>query len=296
MDLELLRTFLEVNRHRHFGRAAEVLHVTQAAVSARIKQLEAQLGAQLFIRQYHNLQLTPEGNRLVRHADALLAGWRKARQEVVLGGARQQLTFGGSLRLWDVALQTWFHRLRHKLPALAVIAEMHTPELLTRRLLDGHLDIAFMLEPAQIETLQIEKVALVELLMVSASPGMDVNSALEGDYLMVDWGLAHALEHRRMHPDAPEPRVRVAQAKMAMAHLLELGGSAYLPARMVAAELERAALFLVDGAESITRYAYAVYPLRSEKLELITTVLDYFDFEIELDKQALLESQQDVSV
>ena len=36
MDLELLRTFLEVNRTRHFGEAAEALHLTQAAMSARI--------------------------------------------------------------------------------------------------------------------------------------------------------------------------------------------------------------------------------------------------------------------
>ncbi|WP_082880488.1 MULTISPECIES: LysR family transcriptional regulator [unclassified Oleiphilus] len=39
MDIELLRTFLEVKNTRHFGKAAENLYLTQAAVSARIKQL-----------------------------------------------------------------------------------------------------------------------------------------------------------------------------------------------------------------------------------------------------------------
>ncbi|WP_082881977.1 LysR family transcriptional regulator [Oleiphilus sp. HI0043] len=39
MDIELLRTFLEVKNTRHFGKAAEHLYLTQAAVSARIKQL-----------------------------------------------------------------------------------------------------------------------------------------------------------------------------------------------------------------------------------------------------------------
>lgn len=291
MDLELLRTFLEVRRFRHFGQAAEVLHVTQAAVSARIKLLERQLGVKLFVRSYHNLQLTPEGNRLARHADALLSAWRKARQDVVLGGALQQLAFGGSLRLWDIALQDWFHRLRRRMPRLAVIAEMHTPELLTRRLLDGHLDIAFMLEPAQIETLQIEKIALVDLVMVSATAGLDVHAALAGEYIMVDWGLAHALDHRRLYPDAPEPGIRVSQAKMALAHLLEIGGSAYLPARMVAGELASGKLFLVEDAESITRHAYAVYPIRSTRLELINTVLDYFEYQVEIDKPALLQNQ-----
>ncbi|STJ14388.1 LysR-family transcriptional regulator (H-NS-dependent flhD regulator) [Escherichia coli] len=48
MDTELLKTFLEVSRTRHFGRAAESLYLTQSAVSFRIRQLENQLGVNLF--------------------------------------------------------------------------------------------------------------------------------------------------------------------------------------------------------------------------------------------------------
>ncbi len=287
MDLELLRTFLEVNRFRHFGHAAEVLHLTQAAVSARIKLLEAKLEVKLFVRHYHDLQLTSEGNRLVRHADMMLAGWRKARQEVTLGGAQQQLTLAGSLRLWDVALQDWFHTLRKKLPELAIIADVHTPDLLTRRMLDGQLDLAFMLEPPQLEVMQTKEVALIRLLMVSASPGLDAEQALAGDYIMVDWGFAHALQHRRLYPDAPEPQLRVAQAKMALSHLLAVGGSAYLPARMVTDDLQAGRLFLVADAPLIKRHAYAVYPLRSEKLELIKTVLNFFEYSVSIDPDTL---------
>lgn len=94
MDLELLRTFLEVARLRNFGRAAEALYLTQAAVSARIKLLETQLDVQLFDRYKRDIRLTPEGNRLVRHAELLLANWRKARQDVTAGGAQSQLSLG----------------------------------------------------------------------------------------------------------------------------------------------------------------------------------------------------------
>jgi LysR family transcriptional regulator, flagellar master operon regulator len=44
VDTELLKTFLEVSRTRHFGRAAESLYLTQSAVSFRIRQLENQPG------------------------------------------------------------------------------------------------------------------------------------------------------------------------------------------------------------------------------------------------------------
>lgn len=286
MNIELLRTFLEVHRLRHFGQAGEALHLTQAAVSARIKQLETHLGVKLFKRQYHDLQLTAEGHRLFRHADKLLADWRKARQDVAMGGAQQQLSLGGSLRLWDVALQDWFHTLRRALPELAIIAETHTPDLLTRRVLDGHLDIAFMLEPAQLEVLQIKEVALIELAMVSASKGISAGEALEQDYIMVDWGLAHALQHRRLFPDAPEPRLRVAQAKMALAHMRTIGGSAYLPTRMLADELQQGQLFLVEDAPPIERHAYAVYPVRSEKQRLIDEVLALFEYKVAIDTPA----------
>ena len=72
MDTELLKTFLEVRKTRHFGRAAQNLYITQAAVSARIKQLEESLGATLFIRKRNNIQLSSEGERLVPHAQMML--------------------------------------------------------------------------------------------------------------------------------------------------------------------------------------------------------------------------------
>ena len=63
MDIDLLKTFVEVVRTRHFGRAAENLYITQSAVSFRIRQLEQSLGVNLFIRQRNNIQLTAPGGK-----------------------------------------------------------------------------------------------------------------------------------------------------------------------------------------------------------------------------------------
>ncbi len=280
MDLELLRTFLEVSRLRHFGKAAEMLHLTQAAVSARIKLLEGQLGVSLFDRLNREVRLTPEGNRLVRHADLLLSEWRKARQDVTAGGANQQLSIGGSLRLWDVLLQQWLYDLRSQHPHIALIAESHTPEVLTRRILDGVLDIAFMLEPAQLDVLQIKKVTVLELDLITSHADYSLEQALADDYLMVDWGLAHSLTHKRLFPDMPEPHTRLGTAKMAMGYLQTLGGSAYLPKQSVQHELEVGTLFCVENAPTIKHPAYAVYPVRSSRVELIKEVLSIFDHPI----------------
>ena len=269
MDLDLLRTFLELNRTRHFGRSAEALFVTQAAVSSRLKSLEEQLGVTLFERSTREMRLTPEGGRLVRHSEKLIAAWRAARQDVSADGASEQLVIGGSLRLWDVLLQRWLHDLRRAYPDLAIIAESQTPDFLTRKLIDGTLDVAIMLEPAQLDIMQIREIATVEFILVSSDRGSNVEQALAEDYIFVDWGLSFGLDHRRTFPDAAEATTRVSHAKMALEYISLIGGSAYLPRRMVDKDIELGLLHEVMDAPAFTRQAYATFPVRSARLELI---------------------------
>ncbi len=82
MDTELLKTFLEVSRTRHFGRAAESLYLTQSAVSFRIRQLENQLGVNLFTRHRNNIRLTAAGEKLLPYAETLMSTWQAASKEV----------------------------------------------------------------------------------------------------------------------------------------------------------------------------------------------------------------------
>ncbi|MGL5484955.1 MAG: LysR family transcriptional regulator, partial [Shewanella sp.] len=84
MDTDLLKTFLEVSRTRHFGKAAENLYLTRSAVSFRVKQLESILGVALFERQRNNIQPTPAGERMLGHAEAVLTAWERAKQDVSL--------------------------------------------------------------------------------------------------------------------------------------------------------------------------------------------------------------------
>lgn len=273
MDVELLRTFLELHRGRHFGKAAAALNLTQAAVSQRLQTLEKSLGVRLFDRTTRQIRPTPAGTRLVRHAERQIAAWRMARQDVAATGSGQQLTIGGSLRLWNALLQPWLHTLRRRFPELAIIAESHTPELLTRGLIEGALDVAVMLEPAQLDGLQFEEVGALQLVLVSSARHLSVDRALGHGYVYVDWGLSHDLEHRRAFPDAPESMTRVSQAKIALEYLQDVGGSAYLPHNMVAAELANATLFRVGDAPVFSRMAYAVHPARSARLDFVATCI-----------------------
>ncbi|VDZ97041.1 transcriptional regulator HdfR [Salmonella enterica subsp. enterica] len=111
MDTELLKTFLEVSRTRHFGRAAEALYLTQSAVSFRIRQLENQLGVNLFTRHRNNIRLTTAGEKLLPYAETLMNTWQAARKEVAHTSRHNEFSIGASASLWECMLNAWLGRL-----------------------------------------------------------------------------------------------------------------------------------------------------------------------------------------
>src|SRR3954454_17226179 len=98
MDIQQLRCFLAVAEKLHFGRAAERLHMTASPVSRVVKDLERELGADLFIRGYHQIQLTPAGRELARRVPPLLAELDRLRGEVqsVAAGEDRVVRLGAS--------------------------------------------------------------------------------------------------------------------------------------------------------------------------------------------------------
>ena len=72
MDLRVLRYFLTVAREENITRAAELLHVSQPAVSRQLAQLEDELGVKLFVRSNHHITLTDDGLMLRRRAQEII--------------------------------------------------------------------------------------------------------------------------------------------------------------------------------------------------------------------------------
>src|SRR5438105_14184313 len=71
-DLRHLRTFVSVAEQRHFARAAELLDLTQPAVSKHVRRLELDVGTQLLRRTSREVELTPAGESLLEDARRLL--------------------------------------------------------------------------------------------------------------------------------------------------------------------------------------------------------------------------------
>lgn len=279
MDIHLLRTFIEVHRQRNFGEAAKSLFVTQAAVSARIKQLEALLGVRLFQRSARFVRPTAEGNRFLHHADRMVAAWRQALLSMARSGpGAHQLSIAGSQRLWDVFLQEgWFHALRRAKPDWVVWAETGPMEWLLPRLFDGLLDVVVTLEPPRVELLDTVLLTRIDLVLVSTTPGQTPEQAMGEGYVMVDWGQAFEIEHRRLFPDSPPVLTQVSHFGMALSYLQAMGGAAFLPGRVVQADVQAGRLHRVMGAPVVGRDVYAISLSRNPKEALIHEALDLID-------------------
>ncbi|HEV7773626.1 MAG TPA: LysR family transcriptional regulator [Conexibacter sp.] len=128
-------------RERHFGRAAEACHVSQATVSEAIRRLEAELGVPLVERGYRFQGLTSEGQRALEWTHRILADTDGMRADL----AAMRDGIGGHLRLGAiptslpvVSVLTGPLRERHPAPQLA-IRSLSSREI-ERGLPEGELD------------------------------------------------------------------------------------------------------------------------------------------------------------
>ncbi|MEL0629714.1 LysR family transcriptional regulator [Psychromonas aquatilis] len=279
MKIELLTTFLEVSATLHFRIASENLFITQSAVSARIKLLEDELGVLLFDRSKKSLKLTPEGHRLIKHANELILMWQKTKQDVGLSAEQStQLVVGAKSTIWDIVLQNWLYKVHINMDEVSLLTSTYSASELRKSLLNRVIDIAFLFEPTYISEIISEKVATVPLHLVTTDPDNINNVAALKDFIMVDYGESISAQYLRAFQDVPEAKHFMSQPRIALNFILEAGGTAYLPRQITFEYLKSEKLFLVEDAPVFSRDIYANYLVKNQKIEVIEQALKLFPY------------------
>lgn len=149
MDLRSVRCFLRVADTLHFGRAAEELHLSQPALSQRIRTLERDVGATLLDRDRRGVRLTPAGLAFLQPAQAAIAHGDKAVDLArrAAGGSLGRLRLGFTV----IASYTWLpravQRFRGAYPGVTVdLTEMNSPAT-EAALAGGDIDIGVLHPP-----------------------------------------------------------------------------------------------------------------------------------------------------
>ena len=131
----------------HFGRAAELLHMTQPPLTLAIQQLERRLGVSLFDRTRRSVALTPAGSALVEPARQLLkqASALQARARGALSGDVGRVRIGFVSTIGFGPLPGWLRAFRDAHPGIAVELTEATSDVQLSALERGEIDAGFML-------------------------------------------------------------------------------------------------------------------------------------------------------
>jgi DNA-binding transcriptional LysR family regulator len=160
VELRHLRYFTAVAENGGFGRAAQLLHVAQSAISEQIRDLESELGAALFDRNNRNIRLTPEGEQFLVDARAVLAlaGKAAANVQKSLHGEIGTLTIGFFVGGTGKFFPAIIKEFRLRFPDVQVALVEMAPAMQHQALLAGSIDIGFTrgLQPAQAGSLRSE--------------------------------------------------------------------------------------------------------------------------------------------
>jgi DNA-binding transcriptional LysR family regulator len=181
MEIRQLRALIAIADTGTFTAAARRLHVTQAAVSMQIRQLEDEVGTQLFARTPRRVRLTEAGEKLAARAKRILAEHDAAVVDLreLSGSLQHRLRIGtASTRVTAAPLPAILQELREQHPDTDITVVSGTSEKLVRQILAGDLDLAFVSLPVEVPEIETE--------------------ALETDALVAIAGPDHPLSRRRV--------------------------------------------------------------------------------------------------
>lgn len=258
MDMNLARTFLEIVAQGNFMRAAERLHVTQTAVSARVRLLEELLGRPLFVRNKSGATLTTAGQRFLRYAQTLVQVWERARSQVAVpAGKRALVTVGCEMALWDPLMVDWLLWMQGAAPQLALRVEVGAASLLLDDVAEGAIDIAVAYAPHQRPGLKVE--LLIEERLVLVTTARAPKAPKPADYVAVEWGPEFRAQHDLAFPALANAGISVSLGPLGVDYLLEAGGSGYFRQSVVRRHLASGRMRMVPDAPVFLHPAYAVY-------------------------------------
>ncbi|EHW4468561.1 HTH-type transcriptional regulator HdfR [Salmonella enterica subsp. enterica serovar Kottbus] len=270
VDTELLKTFLEVSRTRHFGRAAEALYLTQSAVSFRIRQLENQLGVNLFTRHRNNIRLTTAGEKLLPYAETLMNTWQAARKEVAHTSRHNEFSIGASASLWECMLNAWLGRLyqlQEPQSGLQFEARIAQRQSLVKQLHERQLDLLITTEAPKMDEFSSQLLGHFTLALYCSSPARKKS---ELNYLRLEWGPDFQQHETGLIAADEVPVLTTSSAELARQQLSALNGCSWLPVNWAN---EKGGLHTVADSATLSRPLYAIWMQNSDKYSLICDLL-----------------------
>lgn len=165
VELTTLRQFIAIARTRHMTRAARQLGITQPALSAMVRKLEAEVGAELLARTGRGIDLTEAGRAFLVHAEDAVRRAEAAVQAAreVMGLERGSIRIGGGATATSYLLPRVVSTMRRAHPGLRFYVREAGSSAVAAAVSSGELDLGIVTLPLKgPETDELIRVPLVE--------------------------------------------------------------------------------------------------------------------------------------
>lgn len=194
-----LETLLWIARLGTFGAAAERLNTTQPAISARVREIESQLGITIFRREGRRMVLTVRGRRLVQDCEPLWATIERTFLEVDgFAGASGVVRIGSGEIAAASCLPGFIREIKEELPGITLEIALDLTARLLEQLLTGTSDIVFLAGPVASPGIRTRSIGTVDLLWL-ANPETAEAMNQRNDRAMPIWSLPrHSPLHQAM--------------------------------------------------------------------------------------------------
>jgi len=169
MDLSDLSIFRAVVQEGGVTRAAERLHRVQSNITTRVRQLEEELGVDLFIREGKRLHLSPAGKLLLGYADRLIDLAAEARDAVHDAKPRGLFRLGSMESAAAMRLPAPLNEYHQRFPEVTLELQTGSIQDLSAKVLHGELDAALVAEPVADAPFEKATIFQEELAIIAAA-------------------------------------------------------------------------------------------------------------------------------
>ena len=169
MEIRQLKAFLAIAEAKTFTAGARRVNVTQAAISMQIRQLEEEVGLQLFTRTPRRVILTEAGEYLLERARKILREHDSALAEIaeVAGAEMGRLRIGTASGTFAMHQLPWIlNNLKEKYPNSTLTVSSGTSQKLVDRMMHGEIDMAFVSLPVDNANITTESIFSDEIVAI----------------------------------------------------------------------------------------------------------------------------------
>lgn len=166
VELDQLKYFLRVAEQGNFTRAAELLRISQPALSRSIQKLEEELGRPVFERRTRSVHLTDAGLLLQSRAQQVLSILDDTKSELADDGESGRVRIGAIPTIAPYFLPTVLRRFSQRFPKANVVVQESTTDVLLKSCTQGEIDLAILALPVPARYLEVQELFEEELLLV----------------------------------------------------------------------------------------------------------------------------------